>query len=429
MVETVSSSPSDGHRFGGRLASALAGLAASRIRYGTLVLVDRDGRRRFGSGAGDEPLAVVHIHDRRAYASLLRHGSVGLGRSYVAGWWDCDDLTGLVRILVHNLDTARASALSAPRPGLASRPWRRSPRRDRSTDRSNVQAHYDLSNEFFELMLDPTMMYSCAVFESEDETLEHASVAKLERICRRLELRPGDHVLEIGGGWGGFAVHAAAVHGCRVTTTTISDAQYDYTAKRVADMGLATRVTVLNEDYRDLRGTFDKLVSIEMIEAIGWQQFDTFFACCSRLLRRDGLMVLQAIVIDERSYERAKHRDDFIKAMVFPGGCLPSIGSIARSGARSNLQVIGLDDIGLDYAQTLRRWRANFTDHLDAVTALGLDAAFRRLWDLYLCYCQAAFTERHVSDVQVVLAKPDRRPAQDGPAAGVAGRPRTFSTA
>ena len=342
-------------------------------------------------------------------AAILGRGSVGLGQSYVEGWWECDDLTALVQILIRNLEgTERV----ADRIHLASLPRFRRQARDRQTDRRDVQAHYDLGNDFFELMLDPTMMYSCALFERDGLTLEEASTAKLDRICRRLELGPGDHVIEIGTGWGGFAVHAAQHFGCRVTTTTISDAQYRYAAKRVAEAGLGDLVEVRNDDYRDLEGTYDKLVSIEMIEAIGWRQFDSFFSTCSRLIGDSGLMALQAIVIADQSYERAKHHDDFIKRMIFPGGCLPSVQAITSSCARvTDMRVVHLDDIGAHYAETLRRWQANVNDHTGELAGMGFGPSFQRLWRLYLCYCEAAFVERHVSDVQMILAKPRWRPA------------------
>jgi cyclopropane-fatty-acyl-phospholipid synthase len=391
-----------------RAAAALARRLAGRIGYGTLVLSDRRGRSCSGRG---EPVAQVTIHDQRAYAAILGRGSVGLGQSYVDGDWDCDDLTALVRILIGNLEGVGRIAdrwgqlFAVPASTGAAR------RRDRQSDRRDVQAHYDLGNDFFELLLDPTMMYSCGLFEQPEFTLEQASTAKLERLCQRLDLGPNDHVVEIGTGWGGFAVHAATHYGCRVTTTTISDAQYDYAAKRVADAGLAGLVTVRNEDYRDLTGIYDKLVSIEMIEAIGWQQFDTFFAACSRLVGDRGLMALQSIVIADQSYERAKRHDDFIKRMIFPGGCLPSIEAITRSCTRAtDLRVLQISDIGLHYVETLRRWQANFDARLDEISALGLDRSFQRLWRFYLCYCEAAFIERHVSDVQMILAKPQWRP-------------------
>jgi cyclopropane-fatty-acyl-phospholipid synthase len=277
----------------------------------------------------------------------------------------------------------------------------------RLADRRNVQAHYDLSNEFFELMLDETMTYSCAVFENPDVTLRDAQLAKIDRLCVKLELRPGDRVVEIGTGWGGFALLAAQRYGCRVTTTTISEAQRAYITRRVAEAGLADRITILGDDWRDLRGEFDKLVSVEMIEAVDWRHHDQFVATCAALLVEDGLAAVQAIVIDDHSFERAKRHRDFVRRMVFPGGCIPSVTSITASLARAtDLRIIDIEDIGRHYAETLRHWSENLEAHAEEVKRLGLRTEFRRLWNLYLAYCEASFLERHVSDVQLLLAKP-----------------------
>jgi cyclopropane-fatty-acyl-phospholipid synthase len=367
------------------------------------------------SGRGD-PEATVVVHDPRTWTALLRRGSRGLAESYVAGWWDTDDLTAVVRIafrrtagLRHFLDaTARHAG------GLVAAAQRlRPPSKHR--DRENIAAHYDLSNEFFSLMLDPTMAYSCAFFADDGTSLEAAQTAKFEMIASKLELGPHDHVLEIGTGWGGFAIHAAARHGCRVTTTTISEAQRSLAEKRVAEHGLSGSVTVLGADYRDVRGRYDALVSIEMIEAVDWRRHDQFFATCARLLAAGGRMALQAITIEDASYARAKLHDDFIRAMVFPGGCLPSVTSIALSAARSSdLRIVDLEDIGPHYVETLRRWRANLEGQRAAVEALGFDERFWRFWTLYLCYCEAAFMERHVSDAQLVLARSGVRARRRG---------------
>jgi cyclopropane-fatty-acyl-phospholipid synthase len=255
-------------------------------------------------------------------------------------------------------------------------------------------------------MLDETMMYSCAYFADETTSLHDASLAKLEMLCRKLRLGPEDHVVEIGTGWGGFATYAAEHHGCRVATVTISDAQFEHTRALVREKRLDHLVDVRNQDYRDLTGTYDKLVSIEMIEAIGWRQLDTYFSTCARLLKPGGLMGLQAITINDFSYERAKNRDDFIKRMIFPGGFLPSLESIIRSSSSvSDLRVVDLEDIGRHYAETLARWRDRLANHGDQVRALGLGEEFDRMWHMYLCYCEAAFLERHISDVQLVLAR------------------------
>jgi len=253
-------------------------------------------------------------------------------------------------------------------------------------------------------------MYSCAYFASPDVSLETASKAKLDLLCQKLALTPDDHLVEIGTGWGGLAVHAAEHYGCRVTSVTISDAQYDYATALVAAKGLQDRVTILNKDYRDLTGTYDKLVSVEMIEAIGWRQLETYFRTCAALLKPDGLMALQAIVIEDASYERTKNTQDFIKNMIFPGGFLPSIAAINdTASAVSDLRLIGLQDIGRHYAETLRRWRENLAERQDAYDELGLGETFQRMWNLYLQYCEAGFLERHVSDVQMIFAKADWR--------------------
>ena len=284
--------------------------------------------------------------------------------------------------------------------------WQRLERVDKERDRANVRAHYDLDNDFYSLMLDETTMYSCAYFADEDTSLYDASVAKFEKLCRKIRLVLADHVVEIGTGWGGFALHAAEGYGCRVTTVTISDAQSDYVNALVAKRGLGHLVEVRKQDYRDLAGTYDKLVSIEMIRAIGWRRLDTYFATCAKLLKPEGLMVLQAITINDFSFERAKNRDDFIKHMVFPGGFLPSLEAIVRSSSSvSDLRRVDLEDIGRHYAETLARWRVNLADHAARVQELDLGEEFTRMWHTYLCYCEAAFLERHISDVQLVLAR------------------------
>ncbi|HLM97212.1 MAG TPA: cyclopropane-fatty-acyl-phospholipid synthase family protein [Acidimicrobiales bacterium] len=391
-----------------RLGRRAASIVGRTLSSGTILVEDETGDLRLGRA---EPRVRVRVHDPRAYGSVLRRGSIGLGQSYVDGWWDCDDLTEFVRVLVRN---RRVIGDAQDRFGrvtsILTDPFRRLWRRSPTADRRDVRAHYDIGNQFFCRMLDPTMSYSCALFERPDMTLEEASIAKLNRICRKLALSPTDHVVEIGTGWGGFAIHAATHFGCRVTSTTISAEQYTYASKEVADLGLSDRVTILQQDYRDLRGQYDKLVSIEMIEAVDWPLLDTFFKRCARLLRADGLMALQAITIADRSYDRAKNDRDFIKAFIFPGGCLPSVKAIAASVAKTDMLLVDLEDIGPHYAETLRRWRGNVDERRSEIEDLGFDERFLRLWRLYLSYCEAAFIERHVSDVQIVMAKPGWRP-------------------
>ena len=394
------------------LAPAVIRRLAARIRRGTLAVED-DGDAWSGWTVGHgDPFVRVTVHDRRTYDAILRHSSNGLADSYLDGWWDTDDLTGLIALLIDNLEVPlagldRLGALASGPLSLVRR--RRAPSKE--SDRRNVRAHYDLPVELFTAMLDETMTYSCAVFETPETHLVDAQRAKLDRICTKLDLGPDDHVVEIGTGWGGFALHAATRYGCRVTTTTLSRSQRQVAVDRVAEAGLDDRVTVLGSDYRDLEGTYDKLVSIEMIEAVDWRLHDTFFATCRRLLAPDGLMLLQAITIADRSFQRAKHHDDFIRRMVFPGGCIPSVTAIGDSLTRAtDLRVLDLEDIGRHYAATLRAWHENVEKHWSEVEAAGLDGRFHRLWSLYLCYCEAAFLERHISDVQLVIAGPRYRP-------------------
>jgi cyclopropane-fatty-acyl-phospholipid synthase len=390
------------------LARRIAFAAFGRIRAGTLTVIEAgEPARTFGSGA---PHGRIEVRSPAAWPALLR-GSRGLGESYRDGLWDSPDLAGLVRVAACNtaaIDRFRRvlTPLLAPL-HLAAGTWRRN---DRRSSRLQIAAHYDLGNALFELMLDPTMTYSCAYYARDDMTLEQAAVAKFELVCERLALQPTDHLLEIGTGWGSLAVHAARTRGCRVTTTTISREQYEYACARVRAAGLEDRVTVLLQDYRDLRGRYDKLVSIEMIEAVGWRNYGVFFRRCSELLTDDGEMLLQAITIDDRAYEVEKTSPTFIRTYIFPNGCLPSLRVIGRHVARdAQMRMIGLQDLSASYVRTLREWRANFDAHAQRLEELGYDQRFRRLWRLYLAYCEAGFAERRIADVQVLLAKPQSR--------------------
>ncbi|MGO9487409.1 MAG: class I SAM-dependent methyltransferase [Solirubrobacteraceae bacterium] len=406
-----------------RLSRRIVLALLSRIRGGELEIREGSGRIVLGSLDPRRPLrAVIEVRSPRFYRGLLR-GSVGLCESYVEGLWECDDLVAMTRIAALNvaaLDRLRRIVAPVLIPAQRWARWlgRNTPQRSRR----RIAAHYDLGNEMFALFLDATMMYSCAVFERPGASLQEASEAKLERVCRKLELGPQDHVLEIGTGWGGFAIHAARHHRCRVTTTTISREQHAYATRRVAEAGLADRVTVLCQDYRELTGSYDKLVSIEMIEAVGWQYFGRFFRCCSRLLRDDGTMLLQAIVIDDRAYEVEKAGRSFINTYVFPGGCLPSLEVISRTVARfTDLRPVHLEDITAHYTTTLARWRERFLAAGEELAALGYDERFKRLWELYLCYCEGGFAERRIRDVQLLLAKPgnhSRPPLEALPAPG-----------
>ena len=392
-----------------RLARRIVLSVLRRIEIGRLTIVEPGGARlTFGRGA---PEATVRVNDARAWRMVLK-GSRGMAEAYRDGLWDSPDLTAVIRVGARNvtgLDDVRRRLTPLREPFQRGRAAfrRNTPRRSRG----DIEAHYDLGNELFGLMLDPTMMYSSAVFEHPHMTLEEASMAKLDRICDKLQLGPGDHVLEIGTGWGGFAVHAAATRGCRVTTTTISREQHDHAVARVRAAGLEDRVVVRMDDYRDLDGQYDKLVSIEMIEAVGWKDFDTFFRVCSDRLAPDGSMLLQAIVIDDRAYAVERASKSFIRTLIFPNGCLPSREVIARCVARdTDLHAVHLEDLTPHYAETLKRWGANFEAATDRLDGLGYDERFRRLWRLYLAYCEAGFAERRIGLVQTVLAKPHWRP-------------------
>jgi cyclopropane-fatty-acyl-phospholipid synthase len=382
------------------------------------VRVSQDGQECSVGRRGSDLKATVEVHRPQAWPEIALHGAAGLGSSYLEGWWDTDDLTSLLRILTRALSSSPSRVwerLARDLSGLSG-PLRRRRPVDLQRDRDNVRAHYDLSDELFACFLDPTMAYSCGIFDSPAASLEEASVAKFDRLCRKLDLGPDDHLLEIGTGWGGLAVHAARHYGARVTTTTISRRQYDYARDLVARQGLTGRVEVLDRDYRELSGTYDKLVSVEMIEAVDWRHYDTFFATCSRLLSPEGRMVLQSIVIADQAFERSKYRQDFIKAVIFPGGCLPSITALMDTVTRaSDMRLTDLEDIGRHYPETLSRWRSAFHANEARVSALGYDRRFQRMWDFYLSYCEAGFLERHISDVQMVLAKAGWRPTTLAP--------------
>lgn len=390
------------------LLQALAHLGRGQVTFyegGDPMVVGSRAPDRYGRAA---PSATVQVHHPGSYRRVLFEGSVGCGESYADGWWDTDDLTAFLRLLSRSVRLADPVRLAANRALAPVRdPVARLRRQDRHRDREHIRVHYDLSNQFFERMLDETMMYSCAVFPTPTTSLAEASRTKLDRLCRAMRLSADDHLLEIGTGWGGFAVHAAREFGCRVTTTTISDRQFEYATKRVRDAGLDDRITVLDLDYRDVRGRFDGIVSIEMIEAVDWRDYDTFFRACDRLLAPTGRIAMQAIVTSSRRFEITKHKNDFIKQVIFPGGCLPSIEALLTSSGRvSDLTLVSLDDIGHHYPETLRRWRSNVEASRNDLPPMGLDDRFARLWNFYLSYCEAGFEERDISVAQLVLARP-----------------------
>jgi cyclopropane-fatty-acyl-phospholipid synthase len=359
-------------------------------------------------GDPDADLRARIVIDRpRFYQRTLFGGDVGMGESYMSGDWSTPDLVSVVRLAVRNL------ALFEEKNSFLSKLSRFadtfSHRRKANTianSRRNISAHYDLSNDFFRLFLDRSMMYSCAWFETANDTLETAQTQKLDRICRKLELGPADHVLEIGTGWGAFAVHAVRNYGCRVTTTTISQQQFDHARGLFDTSGCDDRIELLCEDYRNLRGEYDKIVSIEMFEAVGYEYYDTFFGACDRLLKRDGSMLLQTITMNDQKFQAYRRNADWIQTFIFPGSELASVNGIIGSLARSTrLSLFHAEDMGAHYARTLAEWRARFNAALSEVRALGFDERFIRMWDYYLGYCEGAFLERHVSDFQLMLSK------------------------
>lgn len=387
------------------------------LRDCQLVFEDALGTTVLGTPALQPPdtlRAHVRVHDPDFYRQVALNGSVGAGEAYMDRLWDCDDLVALVRILVRNRDRLDAMETGMARlGGLAMKLAHAFTRNTRAGSRRNIAAHYDLGNALYRLFLDENMMYSSAIFADADESLEDASTRKLDRICAKLGLQPDHHVVEIGTGWGGFALHAASRYGCRVTTTTISREQHALASERIAAAGLQDRVTLLLQDYRDLEGRYDRLVSIEMIEAIGHQYLDTYFRKVGALLKDDGLAVIQAITIEDRRYAQALRSVDFIKRHVFPGSFIPSISAMHNAlSTASDLRMTHLEDIGPSYALTLKAWRERFMARLPDVAALGYDARFVRLWEFYLAYCEGGFRERSIGDVQMLLARPGARPPQ-----------------
>ena len=383
----------------------------SRLARGQIVLEENGQTWQFGSTENQDLFVHIVVHDPAAYRTVAFGGSTGGAEAYMAQQWSCSDLVALVRIMVANMKVLDSmdSGQSIWRK-LGNRFLHTLQRNNREGSRRNVSAHYDLSNRFFATFLDPEMMYSAAIFRHPDQPLDEAAVNKLEHICQRLQLAASDHLLEIGTGWGGMAIHAAREHGCRVTTTTLSREQYDHACTRVREAGLEDRVTVLLKDYRDLDGEYDKLVSIEMIEAVGHQYYRDYFSRCASLLKPDGLMLLQAITISDQRYEQALRSVDFIQRYIFPGGCLPSNSVMAMHIARdTDMQIIGLEDITSDYALTLQHWRQRFLARARDIAEQGFSEEFLRMWDFYLAYCQGGFMERAIHTAQLLIARPEFR--------------------
>jgi cyclopropane-fatty-acyl-phospholipid synthase len=390
-----------------------------RLERASLTVVEPHGTVTAGQ-RGSDLHATIAVRSPRVYRRLAFGGGLGAAESYLRGEWMADDLVAALRVFARNIAIAdRFEAGLGRLGGLSARllHWRR--KNTRTGSRRNIRDHYDLGNELFGLFLDPTLTYSCAYFEHERAGLEEASLAKLDRVCRKLALAPGQRVLEIGTGWGSFAIHAARHYGCHVTTTTISPAQHELAARRVAAAGVADRVRLLQSDYRELTGTFDRLVSIEMIEAVGHEYLDAYFRACADRLAPDGEMLLQAIVMADHRHEAYRRSPDYIQRYVFPGSALPSLSAIRGATARTtDLGVAEVEEMTGHYVMTLRRWRETFMARVGAVKALGYDDRFVRLWEYYLAYCEAGFTERHIGAVQMRLIKPHGRRTAAEPTGG-----------
>lgn len=391
-----------------RIARRGVDRAFASLDEGRLIVREAGRDRAFGHPAPDRLAATLTVLDPAFYPSVALRGTVGAGESYTRGEWATDDLVSLVRLFVRNRASMMRLERGAARVVL---PWLRAiharRRNSRRGSRGNIAAHYDLGNDFFALWLDPTMTYSAAYYPDATTTLAEAQVAKLDRICRKLALAPGDRVLEIGSGWGGFAIHAARHYGCRVTTTTISREQHDEATARVARAGLSDRVDVRLQDYRDLDGTYDKLVSIEMIEAVGHHYYDAFFRVLGERLAPHGSALVQAITIPDDHYARALREVDFIKHYIFPGSDIPSVAALTAAMARSSdLRLADFEDVTPHYVRTLADWRERFLARVDDVRAMGYPDAFLRQWLFYLAYCEGGFAERFIGTAHLVFTKP-----------------------
>lgn len=381
----------------------------SHITEGYLVL-EQDGQTWAFGDANSHCRAVVEIRDNAVYKEFVLGGGLGAAEAYVMKLWDTHDLTAVVQVFARNLQALESNKLMVSFRKALSWLDHQFNRNTINQSRRNIAAHYDLGNDLFEKFLDPQMMYSAAIYPAASASLEDAQTFRLHRICQKLDLKPEDHLLEIGTGWGGMAIFAAKHYGCRVTTTTISQQQYDYASRRVAEEGLEDRITLLLQDYRLLTGEYDKLVSLEMIEAVGHEYLSTYFKKCDRLLKPNGAMLLQAITIADQRYDYYRKSVDFIQKYIFPGGALPSISRMANEVSKvTQMTVKHLEDFGPHYARTLKDWRERFNRQSEQLHELGYDESFQRLWNYYFAYCEGGFWERNIGVAQLLLAKPDNR--------------------
>ena len=362
------------------------------IKEGEITIVENSEHIVFGQTTPNFPLkAIITVHNSKMYLDIVAKGLNGSAEAFIKGWWTCDNLTNLVRIFTRNREAANQFESGIANLAIWIMKLSHSCRRNNIKESlRNIHAHYDLGNDFFSTFLDDTRMYSCAIF----------------RICEKLNLSSADHLLEIGTGWGGFALHAAKNYGCRITSTTISQEQFIYAENLIKKNGLEGQVTIIKKDFRELEGQFDKLVSIEMIEAIGHRLYKKFFQRCSHLLKPEGLLVIQTITIADNLFEESKDFIDFIKQYIFPGSCIPSISALCSSAVSSDIKLFHLEDITPHYARTLKEWRTNFLKNKSRVKDLGFTNAFIRMWLFYLCYCEGGFMERQIGNVQMVFTKP-----------------------
>ena len=395
-----------------RIARRLVISRFKNLQVGQIVISENDERTTFGHVTEEFPVpAELRVLNPKFYSDVAFGGSIGAGEAYINGYWACEELTELLRVLIRNQEVLEKMDSGF---AIIGKPLQKIlhvlNKNTRQGSRKNIAAHYDLGNRFYQLWLDDKMMYSSAYFDTPDTSLEDAATEKLDRICRKLNLSAADSVIEIGTGWGGLAIHAARHYGCHVTTTTISEEQYNYAKQAISDAGLQDKITLFFKDYRDLEGRFDKLVSIEMIEAVGHEYHDTYFKKCCDLLKHDGQMLLQSITIADQRYDQYKIGVDFIKRYIFPGGCLTSVTDMSRTMTKhTDMRVIHLEDIGSHYATTLRHWHDRFFGRIGEVRELGYSEAFIRMWKFYLCYCESEFIERTIGDVQMLIMRPGAR--------------------
>ena len=378
------------------------------IKEGQITVKENSDHMVFGEVTPNFPVkATIEVQNPRMYMDIAAKGLNGSADAFIKGWWTCDNLTNLVRIFTRNRDTANKFESGIANLAIWALKLSHSCRRNNLKESlRNIHAHYDLGNEFFSTFLDDTRMYSCAIFTKPESSLHEASLTKIDRICKKLNLSPADHLLEIGTGWGGFALYAAKNYGCRITSTTISQEQFIFSENLIKKNGLQDQVTILKKDFRELEGQFDKLVSIEMIEAIGHRLYKTFFQKCGQLLKPEGLLAIQAITITDNLFHESKDFIDFIKQYIFPGSCIPSISALCSAASSSDIKLFHLEDITPHYARTLKEWRTNFLQNKSRVKNLGFTNPFIRLWLFYLCYCEGGFIERQIGNVQMVFTKP-----------------------